>query len=108
MLLSPLEQSIFPQGRAPHEKRLVFHVDNYLIHTSRVSTEWLNQHNIVLMPQLPYSHDLAPSDFYLFSTVKEKLQHVALRDEDWFFESLIEILAGLGHIELNLVFHARK
>jgi hypothetical protein len=91
-ILTPLEKSIFPQGTAPHEKQLVIHVDNCLIHTSRVSTEWLNQHNIVRMPQSPYSSDLAPSDFYLFPTVKERLQHIALRDEDQLFQCLIEIL----------------
>jgi hypothetical protein len=60
------------------------------------------------MPQPSYSPDLAPSDFYLLPTAKEKLQHIALRDEDQLFECLIEILAGLDHTELNRVFHAWK
>jgi ATP-dependent RNA helicase DDX56/DBP9 len=60
------------------------------------------------MPQPPYSPGMAPSDFYLFLIVKEKLQHIALRDEDQLFECLIEILAGLDHTELNRVFHAWK
>jgi hypothetical protein len=60
------------------------------------------------MPQPLYSPDQAPSEFYLFSTVKEKLQHIVLRDEDQLFERLIEILAGLNHTELNQVFHAWK
>jgi hypothetical protein len=60
------------------------------------------------MPQLPYSSDLAPSDFYLFPTVKEKLQHIAMRDQDQIFEYSIEILAGLDHTELNRVFHGWK
>jgi hypothetical protein len=107
-ILTPFEQSIFPQGRGPREKRFVLHVDNCSIHTSRVSTEWLNQHNTVHMAQPLYSPDLAPSDFYLFPTVKEKLQHIALRDEDQFFECLIEISAGLDHTELNQVFHHWK
>jgi hypothetical protein len=60
------------------------------------------------MPQPPYSHDLAPSGFYLFPTVKEKLQHIALRDEDQLFECLIEILSDLDHTEFNGVFRAWK
>jgi hypothetical protein len=32
----------------------------------------------------PYSPDLAPGDFYLFLTVKEKLERVQLADEDQF------------------------
>jgi histone-lysine N-methyltransferase SETMAR len=70
-LFTPLEQSLFPQEIAPHEKRLVFHADNCSIQTSRVSTELPNQQNIVRMPRPPYSPDLAPSDFYLFPTVKK-------------------------------------
>jgi hypothetical protein len=58
------------------------------------------------MPQPPYSPDLAPSDFYLFPTVKEKLERTQLDDEDQFFESLEAILRGIDQEELNRVFHA--
>jgi hypothetical protein len=34
-ILTPLEQMIFPRGRAPHQKRLVIHLDNCSVHTSR-------------------------------------------------------------------------
>jgi hypothetical protein len=37
----PLEQVIFPRGKAPHQKRLVVYLDNRLVHTSRASTDWL-------------------------------------------------------------------
>jgi hypothetical protein len=45
--------------------------------------------------QPPYSPDLAPSDFYLFPTVKEKLERTQVADEDQFFESLQAILMGI-------------
>jgi hypothetical protein len=47
------------------------------------------------MPHPHYSPDLASSDFYLFPTVKEKLEWIQLADEDQFFECLQEILRGL-------------
>jgi hypothetical protein len=68
----PLEETIFPQGRAPRERLLVIHLDNCSIHISRVSTDWLEEHDIVRMSQPPYSPGLAPSDFYLFPIVKEE------------------------------------
>jgi transposase len=105
-ILIPLQEAMFPQGRAAHQKRLVVHLDNCSIHTSRVSTKWLEEHDMRRMPQPPYSPDLAPSDFYLFPTVKERLERIQLADEDQFFESLQEILNGLGHEELNAVFRA--
>jgi hypothetical protein len=83
----PLEQAIFPRRRAPHERRLVIHLDNCSVHTSRVSTDWLKEPNILSMLHQPYSPDLASSDFYLFPTVKEKLERIHLADEDQFLSA---------------------
>jgi hypothetical protein len=54
----------------------------------------------------PYSLDLAPSDFYLFPTIKEKLERIQLADEDQFFKCLQKVLRGLDQQELNTVFQA--
>jgi hypothetical protein len=35
----PLERMIFHRGRATHKKRLVVDLDNWSVHTSRVSTD---------------------------------------------------------------------
>jgi hypothetical protein len=70
-LLIQLEEAIFPQGRVPHERRLVIHLDNCSIHISRISTDWLEEYDIIRMPHLVYSPDLAARDFYLFPTVKK-------------------------------------
>jgi hypothetical protein len=83
-VLIPLEEAISPQGKAPLERRFVIYFDNCSIHASRVSTDWLEEYDIVRMPQPPYSPDLAPSDSYLFSTVKEKLERIQLADENQF------------------------
>jgi hypothetical protein len=56
------------------------------------------------MSHSSYSHDLAIGDFYLFSTVKEKLEWIQLADEDQFFECLQEIVRGIDLEELNPVF----
>jgi hypothetical protein len=42
-VLIPFEEAIFPRGRAPHERLLVVHLDNCSVHTSRVSTDWLEK-----------------------------------------------------------------
>jgi hypothetical protein len=69
--LIPLEQAIFSRGRAPHQKRLLIHLDNCSVHTRRASTDWFEEQGIRRMPHLPYSSDLAHSDFCLFPTIKE-------------------------------------
>jgi hypothetical protein len=58
------------------------------------------------MPQPPYSPDRVSSDFYLFPTVKEKLERTQVADEDQFFESLQAILRRIDREELDRVFQA--
>jgi hypothetical protein len=89
-LFIPLKQEMFPRGRAPHEGRLVVHLDNCSVRTSAASTGWLEEHGIRCMPGQFYSPNLASSDFYLFSTVK-KLERIQLADEDQLFEHVPEI-----------------
>jgi formylmethanofuran:tetrahydromethanopterin formyltransferase len=59
-----------------------------------------------LMPQPCYWHDRAPNDFYIFPTVKEKLERTQVADEDKFVESVQAILRGIDQEELNRVFQA--
>jgi hypothetical protein len=102
-LLAPLEQVTFPRGRAPHQKRLVIHLDNWSVHKSRASRDWLEEHYIHRMPQPPDSPDLALSDFHLFPTVKK----IRTDSSGWrrqAFESLQAILRGIDREELNRVF----
>jgi hypothetical protein len=97
---------IFPCRGAPHEKRLVVSADNYSVDPSRDSTDWLEKNGIHCMPDQSYSSNQAPSDLYLFSTVKEKLERIHLVDEDQFFECLQGVLKGVDQQELNHVFQA--
>jgi hypothetical protein len=61
---------------------------------------------MIRMPQPPYSPDLAPSDFYLFGTVKNRLEQIQASDADDFFEQLTEILNSISPEELERVFAA--
>jgi hypothetical protein len=50
------------------------HHDNPQSHTSLVVQQFLTKENNPVMTQPPYSPDLAPSDFWLFPTLKMVLQ----------------------------------
>jgi hypothetical protein len=52
------------------------------------------------MPHLPYSPDIALSDFYLFETVKQRLQTRQGRSFKELQENVPEILASIGATEL--------
>jgi hypothetical protein len=58
------------------------------------------------MPHSLSSFDLAFSDFYLFPTVKKKLERIQLTDENQFFECLQEVLRDIDLDELKAVFQA--
>jgi hypothetical protein len=61
---------------------------------------------MIRVPQLPYSPDLAPSDFYLFGKVKNRLEQIQASDADDFFEQLEEILSSISVEELERVLAA--
>jgi hypothetical protein len=46
------EQAIFPRGRASHQKWFMIHLDNCSVHTSRTSTDWLEEHGMRRMSHL--------------------------------------------------------
>jgi hypothetical protein len=84
-MIIPLEQAIFPRGRAPPQRRLVVHLGDCLVHTSRASTDWLREYGMRRMSHPPILFAwFGPSDFYLFPTVKEKPERIPVADEDQF------------------------
>jgi hypothetical protein len=89
------EQMTFPCRKALHEKQQVIAVDNCSVHTSRASREWIKEHDILRLPQPPYSPDLALCDFSLFPIVKERLERTQVADEDQVIESLQGSLRGI-------------
>jgi hypothetical protein len=87
-ILQPLHQAFFPQRRNSHEKRLLVHIDNCLVHRSATAELFMKTRDMVSMPYPPYSPDLEHRDFYLFLTVKERLDNTGITDEDHLFEAL--------------------
>jgi histone-lysine N-methyltransferase SETMAR len=52
----------------------ILHQDNAPPHKARIVTEFLVEKGIETLRHPPYSPDLAPSDFWLFDTLKLSLQ----------------------------------
>ena len=59
---------------------ILFHHDNAPVHSSRIVRDVLREFQWELLPHPPYSPDLAPSDFFLFSKLKEHLKGVYFND----------------------------
>jgi transposase len=105
-VLAPLREEFIPRDRTQHPKPLVVHMDNCSIHTSGAAQRFISEHQMSRMPLPFHSPDLAPSDFYLFPTVKNRLERIHRVDGNDLFEQLLEILRATPVDELELVFTA--
>jgi hypothetical protein len=103
-ILELLERKIFPNRRKPHAKRLIVHLDNCSIHTNGASEVFMAEQNMIGLKHSPDSPDLAPSDFYLFSTIKEKLTDIQMVHEEDLCYRLPELLNEIPVRELRKVF----
>ena len=70
-LLDRLEDAI--KKKRPHmaKKKPLFQQDNAPVHKSMKTMVKLNDLRFELLPHTPYSPDLAPSDFYLFTDLEK-------------------------------------
>jgi hypothetical protein len=57
-----------------------------------------------LAPHPPYSHDLAPSYFYLFGYVKRCLAGLSFEDADQFLATVEGVREGIEKVTLQAVF----
>ena len=55
-------------------KKLILHQDNAPCHKSMKTMEKLSELKYKLLLHLPYTPDLAPSDYWLFADLKKMLQ----------------------------------
>ncbi|UYV68865.1 hypothetical protein LAZ67_6001340 [Cordylochernes scorpioides] len=55
-------------------KNWLLHHNNAPAHTSLLVRDFLAKNNILMMPQPPYSPDLAPCDFFLFPKLKRPMK----------------------------------
>jgi hypothetical protein len=65
----------------------------------------MEQNSMQRAPHPAYSHDLAPSDFYLFGYVKPLLSECQFADKDSLLQAVIDILVGIEKVTLETVFH---
>lgn len=72
-LLDRLKNEIAKKRPHLKKKKVLFHQDNAPCHKSMKTMAKLHELGFELLPHPPYSPDLAPSDFFLFSGLKRML-----------------------------------
>ena len=58
------------------------HHDNAPAHSSQLIQTFLAKHNILVVRQVPYSHDMAPCDFWLFPHLEKQLKGTRFESRD--------------------------
>mgnify|MGYP003623263763 CR=1 FL=1 len=62
------------EKRPEKAARVLFHQDNAPAHRANITQAFLRENNFEVVAHAPYSPDLAPSDFWLFPTMKDTLR----------------------------------
>lgn len=72
-LLRQLRAAIIEKRRGKLTRGVLFHQDNAPVHKSTIAMATIREQGFELLQHPPYSPDLAPSDYYLFSYLKKHL-----------------------------------
>lgn len=82
-LLDQLDAKIREKRPGLTKKKIIFHQDNAPAHKSVLTMAKINELKYDLLEHPPYSPDLAPSDFWLFSHLKKFMRgkHFSSNDE---------------------------
>lgn len=73
-LLHQLRDAIKKKRRGKLSRGVLLLHDNAPVHTAVISKAAVKECNFTELPHPPYSTDLAPSDYYLFSKLKSGLR----------------------------------
>ena len=87
-----------------YRRKLWLHLDNSSVHNSFKSLKKCDEYGFKRTPHPQYSCDLAPSDFYLFGVIKDKLICHKFKSPDELKEAIIEILHSISQDERKRVF----
>lgn len=93
-----------PQVQRDPKRRVRLHFDNARPHKTNAVLQFCNNNGLSICEHPPYSPDLAPSDFYLFGMIKQKLKGRKFDSENELFNAIVEILKCVSKEELISVF----
>jgi hypothetical protein len=90
-----------------NERKLLVHANNAHPHTAKLSAQFCNENRMKSMLHPRYSHDLAPSDFYLFGCVTRCLADLSFEDAYQLLAAVEGVPEGIEKVTLQAVFLER-
>jgi hypothetical protein len=85
-------------------RKLVVHADNERADTVQKRRTFCEENGLRLAPHPSYSPDLAPSDFFLFGYVKERLKGMMFLSYEELLGPIGEVVTGIESETLTAVF----
>lgn len=92
-IIPQINQLAYPNGWQSGKKKALVHFDNAPSHKSKFTSESLTKFPFKLIPNPIYSPDVAPLDFGVLGTIKERLPYEAI-DSDEALKAIIESILG--------------
>ena len=100
--LKPIVSFINEQRPQSSTKNIKFHHDNARPHIHKNVISFLESNKFTIMEHPPYSPDLAPSDYWLFSYIKQRLHDHS--DEESLKSEIVEIVNSIPKSEWKKTF----
>ena len=89
-------------------KTWMLHHDNAPAHASLLIREFLAKQDAIVVPQPPYSPDLAPADFFLSPKLKSTLKRCRFQTTEEMKENLLQDLSAIPQNTFQDAFQNRK
>ena len=86
----------------------LLHHDNAPAHSSNLVQHFLSKHSIALLRQPPYSPDIAPCDFWLFSKLIKPLKGQRFNDKTTVENNATSVLKAIPKSEFQDCFEKWK
>ena len=97
-ILNQLKEAIKEKCRGKLAKGVLLLQDNAPVHKSTVGMVALHTHGFESLVHLPYSPDLAPSDFHLFPNLKKELRGRKFSDNNEVKEAILALFEAKKNI----------
>jgi hypothetical protein len=85
-------------------QKLIVYSHNACPHTARQTRDFIEADGMEQALHPPYSPILAPSDFYLFGYLRDRLQGQHFEDGDQLFDALMALTETIEKVTLQRVF----
>ena len=103
-ILPGFEASVSETRPVLKAARTKLHWDNARPHCASKTRTKLAEKHIILLPHPAYSPDVAPSDFFLFGYLKDRLQGATFQCSDELLRAITDLIASIPQETLDRVF----